>query len=322
MHHRMINVTNLRSFVAVVRAGSFRAASQRLHVSQPALTRQVRDLETTYGVALLKRTKKGSIPTDFGRSVFDTAAEIFAELGRLETVLRNNLGGTIHLRAVEHVTLPDIVFGIRSGLPHARLHVSMGASVEIEEKLLRGEIDLRLLTLDEEHSPELDVYPLGNYDLLAFVPNSHALKGARRISVFDLADMPLVIAGPKTQTRRTFERRLHAFGLAPRVACEIDNGPAICGMAARLNTVGILSDNGYDTISALNCTRFQEREMTISVHLAARRNRVKGSLTDVAYHAAATLLAGNFRGKVTTSEAASAAARIAHLKSLRPSQAR
>lgn len=75
---RKMNFTHLAAFYSVVETGSVTAASERLHVSQPALTREIRELEERFGVPLFDRLPRGMQPTEAGRLLADYAAQIFS----------------------------------------------------------------------------------------------------------------------------------------------------------------------------------------------------------------------------------------------------
>ncbi|MBM3856183.1 MAG: LysR family transcriptional regulator, partial [Verrucomicrobia bacterium] len=93
-----MNFHQLKLFCAVAEIGSFALASERLHITQPALSIQIRRLERSLGVELMKRTKKGLVLTEAGKAVYDAAKGIFERqdgLSRKLEEIRSGERGTL-----------------------------------------------------------------------------------------------------------------------------------------------------------------------------------------------------------------------------------
>lgn len=278
----MINVTNLRTFRMVARTGSFRAASEELNVSQPALTRQVKDLEKTYGVMLLTRTGNGSEPTEAGAQLLERAEEIFQLLQKTESFLLNKQAGSINLHSVSHVSLPKIVSSLKSSF-QVPVEVTMAPSRDIEQSLREEKCDIGLLTLDDELNDEIEGHLIGTFDLLCIVPPSHRLAYRNAISVEDLHGERIVIGTTRTQTRHYFDKKMRKYGIDIEVIFEVNCRFTLTKVAHEMDVIGVYSDTGFSNDVFENSKPFTQTEMSLPVHLAAHRSRLRHSLSDAAF---------------------------------------
>lgn len=278
----MINVTNLRTFWMVARTGSFRAASEELNVSQPALTRQVKDLELTYGVTLLNRTGNGSVPTEAGKQLFERADTIFQLLKQTESFLRHKQAGSLSLHSVSHVTLSKIVSSLK-GAFSVPVEVTMAPSLDVEQALLEEKCDIGLLTLDHGEREEIERRLIGMFDMLCIVPPKHHLASQSKISVNDLDQERVIIGTPRTQTRKHFDVQMQKYRIAPQIIFEVNCRFTLTRIAHEMNAIGIYSDTGFSRDVFENSRPFAESDMALPVHLAAHRSRLRHSLSDAAF---------------------------------------
>jgi DNA-binding transcriptional LysR family regulator len=277
----MISITGLRAFWKVATLGSFRAAADDLNVSQPVLSRQVKDLEVRYGVVLLKRTGSGSTVTAAGCQLLERASDVFSLLHQTDTFLRSYQASSIKFQAVSHVTVPRIISTLSEHFG-VSFDVSMAPSRQIEANLDEASCDLGLLTLDDE-STSLERHLLGRYDMLSVVPPNHRLAGKKRLTIRDLDRVPIVIGTPMTQTRRFFERHAETAGVRTNVVFEVNCRHTLSRFAHEMNAVGIFSDTGFSRKSFQNTKSFTDPVMRIPVYIATHRDHPKNSLPDKAF---------------------------------------
>lgn len=147
----MADIQLLRTFLAVYRAGTFTRAAQELHVSQPAVSMQIRALEGRLGKPLFRREPRGVRPTSAGREL---AQAIGLHVDALEGVLDVREGGgsasvaeTVHMGGPEEFlgvrVLPALVPLMDEGL---RVRMFFGVDAPVLERLAAGELDLAVLT--------------------------------------------------------------------------------------------------------------------------------------------------------------------------------
>ena len=204
----------LRYFLTVAEAGSFTAAAERMHVSQPALGYQVKQLEARFGVALLERHSRGIRPTAAGHALALHARRIMAEVEAAEAAL-----GAFRTAPAEPVSLgvtptpgralaPELVAAALGAGP--RIALREGLSDELARLVALGELDAALC-YDPVTTERLDILRLYTEDLyLVGPPRLIAQKGD--IAFDELAGLPLVLDGRFQAGRRIIEAIAAAQG--------------------------------------------------------------------------------------------------------------
>ena len=178
-----MNLKHLESFVRVAELGSFSKAARVLDIAQPALSRQVRSLETDLRETLLLRNGRGVTLTDAGRRLFEHGVQILQRVSQA----REDLGAQRDA-AVGHVTIglpPSIgrrltlplIESFREHLPRARLTIVEGLSANIAEWIASGRADLGLL-YNPDAQPALEITPL-LHERLCLVEAVRGRKGSR-----------------------------------------------------------------------------------------------------------------------------------------------
>ncbi|GAA3606423.1 LysR family transcriptional regulator [Microlunatus ginsengisoli] len=182
-----LDLRKLRYFVAVAECGSFRTAAQHLHVAQPALSRQVRALETDLGVSLLTRTGRGVVVTGEGRRVLQEARSLLQSSADL-------------VRRARQAGLPGRTFtvGFRPGIPvtalarrfqqsHPRvaLDLVVTSARDQADLLISGRVDAGLVRSPCD-ADELECLPLFVEPRVVVVATNHPIAALPRISVHEL----------------------------------------------------------------------------------------------------------------------------------------
>jgi LysR family transcriptional regulator, nitrogen assimilation regulatory protein len=218
----------LRYFQAVVEFGSYSRASEYLRISQPAISRQVSQLERELGKPLFIRSGHGATPTDAGRRLFEHSQSILRQLENAAAEIRSihaEPTGTIALAVppgAGHFLLPALVKRYRRVYPQVLLKVVAGFSGYIHEALVRGRVDVACL-----HGP----MPQKGFDLVPLVDEEVFLVGKRGtlpanrtvIATADLQRLPLIVPSRSHSSRRLLDERAAAEGLNLNVSLEVDD---------------------------------------------------------------------------------------------------
>ena len=172
---RSLNLDQLRALCEVLAAGSFSAAARKLNLTQPAVSLQIRELESRLGVRLIERFGKQAHATAPGRDLVEHARKIFAECDAAERTMRRFREGWIG-RVQVGVTLtallydlPPILRKVRRSNPGIDLVVTNMATRDSVERLLANTLDLALVTLPVKQ-PDLRLTPLRPEQLVAILP--------------------------------------------------------------------------------------------------------------------------------------------------------
>jgi DNA-binding transcriptional LysR family regulator len=159
----MADIHLLRTFLAVYRAGTFTRAAHELHLTQPAVSVQIRSLEGQIGKPLFRREPRGVVPTAAGRELAQVVApHVDALEGALDGGADVNpaIGETVHLGGPEEFlgvrVFPELAPMMEAGL---RVRMFFGVDTPVIERLFAGELDLAVLTADTRR-PGIETQPL------------------------------------------------------------------------------------------------------------------------------------------------------------------
>ena len=187
-----MELRHLRYFVAVAEAGSLTvAAEQKLHTSQPSLSRQIRDLEDEVGAQLLTRTARGIELTPAGRAFLDHARLVLSQVEAAGEAARRVAHPAKPCFAMGFLTghelawMPEALQILRDELPNIDVMISSQYSPQLANALVKGTVDAAFLRR-EEGVPELAFHLLVKEPLVVILPSDHRLAARKTISVQDL----------------------------------------------------------------------------------------------------------------------------------------
>ena len=219
----------------------FGRAAERLHVVQPALTRQVRQLEEEIGCALFERLKRGVRLTEAGKSFLEEARRLLADLGR--SVDRTQLvaqGKVGRLRvgfsdtATYSGELPSILRNFRARWPDVRLELFPSSSVIAGEQLRRQEVDVAFVYMAPTDLHELKTHTISVERWMLALPQAHPLVKSKRVKLVELKREPFVWF-PRPVAPPIHDRVLaacHAAGLTLNIVQEVNNPTTILSLVA------------------------------------------------------------------------------------------
>lgn len=214
----------LRYFIACVEHKTMHAAASAVNVSQPALSKAIRNLETELGVTLLDRQPRGVVPTPFGETLFRYAKMVDSEMRRAVAELdamRGMTRGTIVIGVIPTMctVLGDVARLVMERHPGLKLQLRVAFSAELTSALLEGEIDIAVLLLPPD-SPQLglEIRPLFLTRPAVAVRSGHPLVGRANLSMRDLAEFPWLIPDYPPNHRNIIHRAFIDAGMTPPVA--------------------------------------------------------------------------------------------------------
>ncbi|EGV32387.1 transcriptional regulator, LysR family [Thiorhodococcus drewsii AZ1] len=218
----------LKCFLHVLDAGGLTSASERLHLTQSALSRQLKQLESDLGVALFQRTGRGLIPTETGRQLERRARPLMAELERLAADIasdRQGVTGALALAVPPSVGVAapaNLIRRYRDLYPQVRLRVVSALSGAIQDGLLRGRLDLGLV-----HHPLTSAgllhETLWRERLWLVAESAAGLDPETPVPLGEALAGPLVLTGSRHGLRVLVEGQAAGLGLALDVTVEVDS---------------------------------------------------------------------------------------------------
>ena len=188
----MTTIRQLEYITAIADHGTFQAAANACHVTQPGLSAQVRQLEDLLGLQLFERGRKPLLVTPAGREIVQRARVALAAVKELQEAARSlsqPLTGPLRLGVIPTVApflLPAVLPGVRRAHPGLRLELHESPTLDLVDALERGDLDLLLVALDASLG-NATTLPLFEDPFLLAVPRGHRLAKRKRVREADLA---------------------------------------------------------------------------------------------------------------------------------------
>ncbi len=241
------SLRQLHIFEAVARHLSYTRAAEELHLTQPAVFAQVKQLEDNIGLPLLERIGKQMFLTDVGREVLATSREVRDAIDRLEMRLDNMHGlkkGKLHIAIVTtaEYLIPRLLGEFCTRYPGIEAALTVTNREMLLARLTDNIDDLVILGAPPEH---LDVVasPIADNPLVVLARHDHPLAGRKKITLRRIAEEPFLLREPGSGTRLATERLFSEKGLAPRIRMELGSNEAIKQAIAGGLGISVLSSH-------------------------------------------------------------------------------
>ena len=240
-----LEIRHLRLVAGIADAGSMTRAAERLHLTQSALSHQLRDIEGRIGAPFFTRLGRRMVLTAAGRRVLETARRVIGDVERAEDDLRRIAGhgdGTIRVctecNTGYHWLAPLLTVFARKH-PRVAVHVAADATSRPVEALLDGRVDLAIL-IDAQPDRRLRLQPLFTDEMIAIVAKSDALARKRWLSAEDLAGRHLLLYTSVPEESFVLRQVLGPAGLTPARVSFIMLTEAMIELARAGTGVGVL----------------------------------------------------------------------------------
>ena len=229
----MLTLYKLEIFHTVTEEGSFSRAADRLHLTQPAVSQHIRDLEGKFGRDLFRRnnrgvklTPAGELLRDYTRSILRMLAEAESAIASLEELSSGQITiGATH--GVGVYLLPRWVQSFRERFPQVMVALKTDITAVISTQVLDGRLDLGLVEGELSIAPPLNSISLQEIQLHVVVGARHKWWDAVEVLLSDL-DGQAFIARPQGSHTRAWTDQLFArSAISPRIVAEFDNPEAI-----------------------------------------------------------------------------------------------
>jgi DNA-binding transcriptional LysR family regulator len=210
-----MELRHLRYFVAVGEEQHYGRAAERLHLAQPALSRQIQNLEEEIGVTLFERLPRGVKISAAGASFLDDARRILQQVNeatmRAARVARGQ-SGVLRVGFTEsaswHGVVPDSFRQLRQRQPDVELQLYPTASLEQIEAVRAGRLDAGFVFSMPKADRELDQMPVAIHHLVLAAPKGHPLTRLKKLRLRDMSDTAFVWF-PRRQSPAYYDRLMH-----------------------------------------------------------------------------------------------------------------
>lgn len=222
-----MDLAGLEAFLAVADSGGFSAAGERLHLTQPAVSKRIAALEQQLGLRLFDRIGREIAPTEAGRALLPRARRILAELEdthRALGALDGAVQGRLTVATSHHIglhRLPPLLRAFARAHPQVAIDIRFLASEQAWAEVLHGRLELAITTLGPAQAP-LRAVPVWDDPLEFVAAPDHPLGLRGRASLRELSTHAAVLPDPDTFTHRIVADRFAAEGLGLRLHMTTD----------------------------------------------------------------------------------------------------
>jgi DNA-binding transcriptional LysR family regulator len=238
-HATMLELRQLRHFVAVAEELSFTRAARKIPLAQSALSTSVRSLERALHTELFKRTGHSVTLTASGEVMLVEARKILRAVDEAQDAVaevEGGMRGTVRLgilQALAFSPITDLLLAFREQRPHVRLEVRVEprGSFDLLHAVQQNRLDVAFVTIPGETPVDVDVLPLATAPLAVVVPRDHRLAGQGSIAIDELAGEAFVDYPPGWGIRRKVEQVFEARGLDREIAVEVGDSQTACALA-------------------------------------------------------------------------------------------
>jgi DNA-binding transcriptional LysR family regulator len=260
-----MNFKHLRAFVTIADAGGFARAANRLNISQPALSRQIRALEIDLSVRLFDRIGRRVQLTSEGEDLLRRSRRLLVEadsLGERARMLKAGETGILRVGATPQVIenlLAQFLTRYRRRHPGVEVHLVEDGGVRLNSRLERGDVHLVLMAAGGRFESRL-LYPM---HALAALSPAHRLARRTALEIADLADEPLLLLRRDFGSREWFDAACSVGHIQPRVLLESSAPHTLISLAATGYGLAIIPSNAQVPRGAVRAVPLIHRGVSV-----------------------------------------------------------
>jgi aminoethylphosphonate catabolism LysR family transcriptional regulator len=270
-----MRLTQLRSFHAVATTGSFTRAAEKLHVSQPTVTTQVRLLEDSYKVELFHRTGRRVRLTELGERLLQLSRQMFS----LEADAMQLLGdagelrsGHLRVAAVGPYHVTQMLVAFHQRYPGIKISVSTGNSQDVLDRLLDYRADVGVLAQVFRDKRFVSM-PFSEHPVVIFTSANHRFAKRRSVRTAEIQGERLILREPGSTTRKAMEEALKAAKVEPEVVMEIASREIIREAVAQGIGIAAVSEVEYVPGPGLHSVKISDAQVRTYAHVVCLAER-------------------------------------------------
>lgn len=275
-----MELKQLEYFMTLSQELHFTRAAEKLGITQPSLSQQIRLLEHEVGMPLFDRVGKKTMLTEAGRALLHHGYNVFHELSQARAVISELQGlkrGTLKIGAlltVVNYLLPPTVMGFHNSYPNVELSVLGLRTGDIYNGLLQNELDLGIVFLPMEHE-DLETIPLYKENLALAVAVDHPIAQAAFVTLDILKETPSVLLPNTYFLRQIINEQCRSLAFTPQPVLEMTTMESIVTMVSKGVGVTILPKGYLDYINnSYICTiPLKNPALTTQIGVVYRKNK-------------------------------------------------
>ena len=235
----------LRYFVALYEEGHVRRAAERLSLSQPALSQQIKQLEYLLEVQLFARVGKRLQPTLAAHTLYSHAVNLLEATEKAREAMRSFKGQAPRslaigvVQTVKGEVIPKLLERLRQAQPQLVVQIYELSGIDIERRLLTGALDVAISFLPPRQ-PGLHAIELFEDELQVVMRPTHPLKAFKKVSLVQAVEQPMLLLGEEFRIRQIWQEHVSSIGRRANVQAELNNLSGILDSLANSNLVTVL----------------------------------------------------------------------------------
>jgi len=272
-----MELRHLRYFLAVADTRSFTRAAERLHVTQPTLSHQIKQLEQMVGTVLFDRSTKEVELTDAGRLFKPYCERVLKEIdasalaiSELEGLMRGTLRMAV-FHSFSHSMLPPIMSEFALRYPGVHVITRLVPRLDMERELINAELDMAVAYAAGDND-QIVAEPLFEEELVLVVGSKCPQAGRKSLPMRELAKLPLVLLTPEFGARQFVDRFFSETGQHPHVVLEMNAIDPILATTRNSGLATVLSAGAILDASGLHIVRLTDPAPKRMVGILWRRN--------------------------------------------------
>jgi len=269
-----MNLNQLEAYCLVVKTGSITKAAKKLHISQPALSLQIQDLENSFQVQLLDRSNKGVRPTKMGQIVFDYSSKILSQTANMRKEIESHrkiVTEELYIGAsctLGNYALPCSIYIFKEKFPQHNINLDITNTKNVVDKLLEGSINIGVIegplvnSLKETiKSERLKIRKIGQDELVITAPYNDEWQNRNYITEEELSELKLILMEKGSGIRETIEEAISGVNIPwenLNVVLELNSINAVISAVIAKKNISILpkmalrKEFRHRTLKALN----------------------------------------------------------------------
>ena len=209
-----MDIQNIRAFLMVAETGSFSRAAEKLYITQPAISKRISTLEFSLDCKLFDRLGKTVQLTQAGEALIPSYQRILNEINeskRIISTLRTSVSGHLKFGTSHHIglhRLPPILRQYTNSYPDVELDIQFMDSEQAADLILKGSIELALITLPDVIEKPLTLIPIWTDTMRCVVAEDHDLASHENVTVKQLSEYGVLLQSQSTHTRDIIDHAL------------------------------------------------------------------------------------------------------------------
>ena len=267
--------SQLRAFHFVATYGSFSAAAEKLKISQPAVSEQVKKLEQNYDTLLIRRQNKKITLTDEGRKILLLTKQLFEVEQQIEDYISESgqeLAGSIRIIADSASHVLNILAAFRKKYPKVKVILRSGNSEEVENALRSFNSEIGIMP-NSSKKLDIGIKFLGSSKIIAFGEPEYLDTGKKILKMADLAKLPIIFREKGSNTRKIIEKEAKIQGVHLKPIIEVEGREAMRELVASGAGIGFVSEAEFVADSRVVKVNIQGEELIMDETVAFLKQR-------------------------------------------------